>query len=179
MRTSQPFSLLPPHVPALFTPPHLFLCLSSQSILSLLPIVFFFFCYLTLHSSFSLLLRGAALLSIFIMRPGKKADRNITGQKGAAIPLPTITTLWILSSPLPCFLVSLAFNSTFYSSIFNSESPTISHCISKCFHFSPLDVFDPLHLSRSHLLFQSFTALNLFPAFFSLTPTTICSFFSL
>lgn len=56
------------------SPPHLFSCFSFQSVLILLPIVLLFFCHLILH--FTPVLWGAALLSIFIMWPGKKADRT-------------------------------------------------------------------------------------------------------
>lgn len=87
-----------------FTPPHLFWCLSSQSILLLPPIVFFFFCYLILLSSFSPLLRGAALLSIFVMRPGKKADGNRTERSSHSTPHNRHTVNPVTSPPvLPCF----------------------------------------------------------------------------
>lgn len=93
-----------PH-PCLFTPPHLFLCLSSSSSsLLLLPIVFSFFCYLILLSSFSPLLRGAALLSIFILRPGKKADGNRTERSSHSTPHNRHTLNPVISPPvLPGF----------------------------------------------------------------------------
>lgn len=68
--------ITPTPCPCLHPPPCLFLCLPFQSILLLLPIVFIFFCYPILLSSFSPLLRGAALLSIFIVRPGKESRRE-------------------------------------------------------------------------------------------------------
>lgn len=110
IRTSLPLRLLPPHVPAS--------SLLLISILLLLTIVFSFFCYLILLSSFSPLLLGAALLSIFVMRPGKKAGSNRNQQPFPSPQSPRC----IPSLPLLRFLLSGALYSTSFCSICNSES---------------------------------------------------------
>lgn len=150
----------------LFSPPHLFVCFSSQSILLLQPIVFFFFSYLILLSSFSPLLQGAALLSIFITRPGKKADRSRTER---------IATLNLVISPpvLPGFTSFLfylrihwsltAILPQFYTFFLNTSTFHPQLC---------LDLYTFLSLN---FYFSLDAALNL-DAVFSLTPTTICSF---
>lgn len=126
----------------------------SNPFFLLLPIVFFFFRYLILLSSFSPLLRGAALLSIFIMRPGKKADRNRAERNHF--------TLHNRHSLQSCFLISAAFYSASYSSIFNSFK-----LFSKRFHFSPSVIFDPLYLSvsTSILVFLLSCSLSHLPPF--------------
>lgn len=133
---------------------------SSPSILLLLSIVFFSSWCLILLSSFAPLLRGAALLSIFIMRPGKKADRNRRETSSR-------------SSPHSRLSESSWFQNASFSSIFN-ESSSVSHCFPKRFHSV---LFDPLHL---------FLYLNFYFRFYSsvLTlslshPPTICSSSSL
>lgn len=102
---------------------------SSPSILLLLSIVFLSSWCLILLSSFAPLLRGAALLSIFIMRPGKKADRNRRETSSR-------------SSPHSRLSESSWFQNASFSSIFN-ESSSVSHCFPKRFHSV---LFDPLHL---------------------------------
>lgn len=164
-RTSLPFTLTPTTCPSF----------SSQAILLLLPIVSIFFFHLILLSSFSALLRGAALLSIFIMRPGKKADGR-TEQKRAAIPVSTIATL--LSSPS---LVLPASSSLF---ILPDIPPSITASllqfpVPKRVHFSPSVSLTLCTFLYLNFYFSLFTALYLSAVFFSLTPTTICSFFSL
>lgn len=133
---------------------------SSPSILLLLSIVFLSSWCLILLSSFAPLLRGAALLSIFIMRPGKKADRNRRETSSR-------------SSPHSRLSESSWFQNASFSSIFN-ESSSVSHCFPKRFHSV---LFDPLHL---------FLYLNFYFRFYSsvLTlslshPPTICSSSSL
>lgn len=102
---------------------------SSPSILLLLSIVFLSSWCLILLSSFAPLLRGAALLSIFIMRPGKKADRNRRETSSR-------------SSPHSRLSESSWFQNASFSSIFN-ESSSVSRCFPKRFHSV---LFDPLHL---------------------------------
>lgn len=133
---------------------------SSPSILLLLSIVFLSSWCLILLSSFAPLLRGAALLSIFIMRPGKKADRNRRETSSR-------------SSPHSRLSESSWFQNASFSSIFN-ESSSVSRCFPKRFHSV---LFDPLHL---------FLYLNFYFRFYSsvLTlslshPPTICSSSSL
>lgn len=137
---------------------------SSPSILLLLSIVFFSSWCLILLSSFAPLLRGAALLSIFIMRPGKKADRNRRETSSR-------------SSPHSRLSESSWFQNASFSSIFN-ESSSVSRCFPKRFHsvlFDPLHLF--LYLNFYFRLFFFF--LQLRPDSFSLTPPTICSSSSL
>lgn len=129
---------------------------SSPSILLLLSIVFLSSWCLILLSSFAPLLRGAALLSIFIMRPGKKADRNRRETSSR-------------SSPHSRLSESSWFQNASFSSIFN-ESSSVSRCFPKRFHsvlFDPLHLF--LYLNFYFRLFFFF--LQLRPDSFSLTPT--------
>ena len=121
-------------IPTSSSPPTSRPCLSysSPSILLLLSIVFFSSWCLILLSSFAPLLRGAALLSIFIMRPGKKADRNRREPSSHS------------STPSRLSESSWSQNALF-SSVFN-ESSSVSRCFPKRFHSSPSVLFDPLHL---------------------------------
>lgn len=84
--------------------------------------------------SFPPLLRGAALLSIFIERPGKTADGNgrETGSRSTRFPLP------------PTFHSTL--NPSIFAGVASRRLPE---------RFTHPRLFDPPRLSQSHLLFRS------------------------
>lgn len=146
----------------------------------------FFYCHPLFFSSSAIsfffphfFLSFGELLSYLFLSCGLERKQTGTEQKGAAIPLCAVATLWILSSLLLRFLISVAFYSPLNSSIFNSDSPSVSHCILNASTFCAqlcLTLYTFLYLN---FYFSLFAALNLYPVFFSLTPTTICSFFSL
>ena len=137
------FSLHPPHVPAFWL-----LVYSCASLLGL----FFYFHPLSFSSPAiapfipHFLLSFGELLSYLFLSCGLERKQTGTEQRGEAIPLHNRHTLNPVISPPLLLPVSPAFNSCLYSSIFNSDFPSVSHCSPQRFHFSPSVVCDPLHL---------------------------------